>query len=346
MKRGLITLLVVVTLVVGAVSFFLFAKRVKNSGSIRTTGIVEGVEVNISTMVPGTIVKECCKEGEIVREGEIIIELESDDFRASVAQALAGVEKATAEVSVSESAIEAAKANISSAKADIKTAEADVKRARVQMKETQRHMDRSRILYERKVISKESLETAVANYDTAAANYNASKARLAAALSKRGSVAAQLKTAEGQLDSAKANLRQSKATLSYNRAKLAETILRSPISGTIVFKALEKGELVSPGMTIMTLVDLSNLYVRVDVEETMVGNIALNSDAMIKTTGPPDRIIKGKISEIGRYAEFATQRDVIRGRQDIKTFKVKITVENREGFLKPGMTVEVEIPKG
>jgi len=58
----------------------------------------------------------------------------------------------------------------------------------------------------------------------------------------------------------------------------------------------------------------------------------------------PDKKIEGKVSEIGRYAEFATQRDVKHGTQDIKTFHVKMHFTDAERFLKPGMTVNVEIP--
>jgi len=154
---------------------------------------------------------------------------------------------------------------------------------------------------------------------------------------------AQLHTAENQVSAARASLKESEANVSVYKAKLAQTIITSSISGTIVFKALEKGEAVSPGVTIFTIVDLNNLYVRVDVEETRVGGIALNQPAIIHAQGASERIFKGKVSEIGRYAEFATQKDVTRGRQDIKTFKVKIEVEDSSGFLKPGMTVNVEM---
>jgi HlyD family secretion protein len=345
MKRKII--FVAVAILIGfLISIFFFAKSDRKSDSIRTTGIVEGVEVNISTTVSGRILKECCKEGDAVMKGATVIELENDDLRASVEQAMAGVEKAKAEVSVSESAIESSKANIVSAEADIKNAEADIEKARVQMEEAKRHMDRFDALYKKELISRESFETAVTNYDTAVANYTSSKTRLTAASSKRDAAAAQLKTAENQLNSAKASLRQSEATLTYSRAKLAETAIKSSISGIVVFRALEKGETVSPGTTILTIVDLDNLYVRVDIEETMIGSIALNSEASIRTEGAPDRVFKGKVSEIGRYAEFATQKDVSKGRQDIKTFKVKITLPNSGGFLKPGMTVQVEMPKG
>ena len=213
------------------------------------------------------------------------------------------------------------------------------------MREAKRHMERLQALYEREVISKESSEMAATDYDTTVATYDASKAKLMAAVSNRDAAAAQLATAENQLDSAKANLGQSEANLSYARAKLAQTIIKSPISGTVVFKALEQGEWVSPGVTILTIVDLSHLYIRADVEETTVGDIALGGEALIKAKGSIDRVFKGRVSEIGRYAAFATQKDVTRGRQDIKTFRVKIAVEDSGEFLKPGMTVEVEIPK-
>jgi HlyD family secretion protein len=344
MRRRLI-LAALVTLVVAASMFVVFSKRGGKSESIDTTGIVEGLEVNVSSMVPGTIAREWCREGDAVRQGDILIELESEDLQASVEEALAAVEKAKAEIRVSDSAVKASKADVANAEAEIKSAQADLGKARAQMEEAKRHMERFQALYEREVISKESSEMAATDYDTKVASYDASEAKLMAAVSQRDAAAAQRATAENQLDSVKADLGQWEANLSYARAKLAQTIIKSPISGTVVFKALEQGEWVSPGVTILTIVDLDHLYVRADVEQTVVGDIPLGGEALIKGEGPSDRVFKGRVSEIGRYAGFATQKDITRGRQDIKTFRVKIAVEEPGGFLKPGMTVEVEIPK-
>lgn len=345
MKRQLI-LVGLVMLILFATLFFFFSKRGTRSESVRTTGVVEGPEVNISPMVPGTISKEWCKEGDTVQQGDLLIELESEDLKASVGEALAGVEKAKAEVRVSEAAIKASQANVANAEAEIENAEADVEKAQAEREEAKRHMDRLQALYDREVISKESSEVAATDYDRTRANYDASKARLTAAFSRRDAATAQLTTAESQLESARANLEQSEANLSYARAKLAQTIIKSPISGTVVFKALEQGEWVSPGVTILTIVDLGTLFVRADIDETMIGDIGLHSEATITTEGSTGRFFKGRVSEIGRYAGFATQKDVLRGRQDIKTFRVKIALEDSGEFLKPGMTVEVEIPKG
>jgi HlyD family secretion protein len=204
---------------------------------------------------------------------------------------------------------------------------------------------RSRALHERKFLSQEALDASMTAYDTAVADYAAAESRLAAAGAKKFAVAAQLDTAKKQLEAAKAALGQARATVAYNEAKFADTIITSPIAGTVVFKALERGETVSPGQTVLTIDDLSDRYARIDVDETRVDRLALGAEVSLTTEGNPKRPFKGKISEIGRYAEFATQTDVKGGRQDIRTFRVKIAVDDPAGLLKPGMTVEVQIPK-
>lgn len=344
MKKRSVLIAIAVLIIIIVFIFFYFNKG-KKAETIKSTGIIEGVEVNLSSKVSGRISFICCDEGDPVKEGEVAIKLESEDLSALVKQASAGVERANAEVKVSESAIGNAQANIVTAETDIKTAESDLEKARVQMELAKSEMDRSNALYKKDFISKESLDLAVTAYNASVADYMSSKSRLASAHSKRNAAVTQLKTAESQLTSAKANIKQSEANLSYNFAKLADTIITSPITGNVVFKALEKGETVSPGMTILTIVDMKDIYARVDIDETLIDNVALNSKAIIRTEGTPERIFKGIVYEIGRYAEFATQRDVTRGRQDIKTFRVKIKLDDTGGALKPGMTVEVEIPR-
>lgn len=315
----------------------------KNRDYLQTVGIIEAKEVNISPKIPGRIFSLCGKEGDTIKKGDVAVRLEANDLKASVLQALAGVEKAKAGVHASEFAIVSAKANVAGAEADVRSATANVEKARVQMEESKRLRDRARTLYEQAVISIEACDTATANYDTAVASRNASQSAFASARSKGDAAVAQMNAAEIQLEYARAALKEARANLFYNRAKFADTIIKSPISGVMVFKALEKGEMATPGTTILTIVDLNDLYARVDIEETLVGDISLNAGAVIRQAGNSGREFRGKVSEIGRYAEFATQRDVLRGRQDIKTFRVKISVDDPTGFLKPGMTVEAKI---
>jgi HlyD family secretion protein len=102
--------------------------------------------------------------------------------------------------------------------------------------------------------------------------------------------------------------------------------------------------MISPGMAVLTIVDLNSLYARVDIDETKIGRVILNGKAFVRVGGVSGKAFEGRISEIGRSGEFATQRDVVRGREDIKTFRVKVRVDDPTGILKPGMTVDVEIP--
>lgn len=183
------------------------------------------------------------------------------------------------------------------------------------------------------------------NLTALVADLSSTKSKIIEAQFKRDAAVALLSTAQNQLQLAHSDLKQSQANLAFNQAKLADTAIATPISGTVVFKALEKGETVSPGVTVLAVVDLANLYARLDVDETLVDKIALGGGVSIRTSGTSGKQFKGKISEIGRYAEFATQKDVKSGRQDIKTFRVKIAFQEPAGLLKPGMTVDVEIAK-
>jgi HlyD family secretion protein len=335
---------VIAVLLAGALLYLFYAKTIPNN-IIRTSGIIEAREVNLASKISGRIAELCCNEGDRVQAGQVVIRLDSGDLEAAVQESRAGVQRAKADVTVWESSIKTAKANIDSAQADIQTAQAELDKTQAQVADAGRRLERSRALHERTFVSQEALDAATMTYDAAVADNASAKSKLAAANAKKLAVMAQLDTAEKQLETAKAALSQAQATLDFNQAKLADTIITSPMAGTVVFKALERGETVSPGETVLTIDDLSDRYARVDIDETRVDGIVLGSEVTLATEGSPGTPFKGRVSEIGRYAEFATQTDVSGGRQDIKTFRVKIAVDDPAGLLKPGMTVEVQIPK-
>ncbi len=219
--------------------------------------------------------------------------------------------------------VEQAEASILRATADVQTAEATIGSAAAHLDEAKRRAERVTNLYKEDLVSQADYDLAVTNLNSALAEYNAS---------------------QSHLSSSQARLKEAEAALAFQKARLNDTIIKAPISGVVTFRALEPGEFVSPGMTIVTVVDMKNLWVRVDVEESLVGLIGLGGEARITLDAAPEKVIDGNISEIGRYAQFATQRDVRHGQQDIKTFHVKIRVEDTDNMLKPGMTVNVEIP--
>lgn len=337
---------VVATLLLFAGVTYYTAYGVKRTDTdIHTSGIVEGLEVNLAPKIAGRISEICCNEGDPVQKNQLVIQLESDDLMAAVDQAKAGVERAQANIGVAESLIRYAQVGISGAGAEIKVVQSDAEKAKAQTDDADRKLARMRALFQQKFISQDALDTSTTAHAVLVADLSSAKSKLIEAQFKRDAAIAQLSTAQNQLQLARSDLKQSEANLAFNQAKLADMAIATPISGTVVFKALEKGETVSPGVTVLTVVDLASLYVRVDIDETQVEKIAVGGAVTIKSEGTSGKQFKGKISEIGRYAEFATQKDVTNGRQDIKTFRVKIAFKEPLGLLKPGMTVDVKVAK-
>jgi HlyD family secretion protein len=142
-----------------------------------------------------------------------------------------------------------------------------------------------------------------------------------------------------------ANVLSAEANAKLYSDQIVDTEIKSPVDGVIVSKALEVGEWVTPGVPILTVDDLSTIWARVDVEETDLGALYIGKSAQVELPTTPPEIFTGRVMAIGQEGEFATERDVRRGRQDIRTFYVKVQVLQAEGELKPGMTAEVTFPR-
>lgn len=215
-----------------------------------------------------------------------------------------------------------AKADVLRGEADILTAQAVLAKEKAALKDSQRNLKRVAKLHKDGLMSTAKLEKAETEFALAEAEVG---------------------VAEARIHSAKAELHQRQAHLHLFKVRLKEGRLYSPIPGRVTLKAHEVGELVSPGMTIITLIDPSSIWARVDFEEGELGNIRIGSRAELMMSSDRGNVFPAKVIEIGAAGAFATQRDTTRGRQDIKTFRVKIALTSPEGFLKPGMTVSARI---
>ncbi len=150
--------------------------------------------------------------------------------------------------------------------------------------------------------------------------------------------------ARAALDSNRGAVAAAQANVQYYTDQLKDTVIRSPISGTVVSKNLEIGEWVTPGTPVLTIDDLSTIWARVDMEETDLGEIRVGSPAQVTLPTHPPLVFSGQVMAIGQEGQFATQTDVRRGRQDIRTFYVKVRLLQTSGQVKPGMTAEVAFP--
>ena len=142
--------------------------------------------------------------------------------------------------------------------------------------------------------------------------------------------------------------RQQEAAVRAQRAKadvrLTYTELHAPIDGVVDVRAARIGEVVNPGQPVITLINPDDLWVRVDVEETYIDRVRIGDRLRVRLPSGEDR--DGVVFYRGVDAAFATQRDVSRTKRDIKTFEIRLRVENRDRHLAVGMTAYVLLPVG
>src|SRR5438093_806679 len=126
--------------------------------------------------------------------------------------------------------------------------------------------------------------------------------------------------------------------------RLRYTELRAPIDGVVDVRAARVGEVVNPGQPVVTLINPDDLWVRIDVEETYIDRVRIGDHLTVRLPSGVER--EGTVFYRGADAGFATQRDVSRTKRDIKTFEIRLRVDNRDRRLAVGMTAYVMLPLG
>jgi len=315
----------------------------KKEEGIMTVGVVEATEVNLASKFPGRVKNECCEEGQNIAAGQTAFVIESDDIEASLRQAEAAASKSEAEKAEARARVNDAEAALKAAEADLAYAEADALALKAEATEAERDLKRIRALFEKGFSSQADLDLKASQSDVASSRLSAALAAIEARKASMVAAEAALKGAKSSLDAYSAGVSEKKADVDYQHAMLADAIINSPIDGVVLYRAVEPGEVVSAGTVVLTVANLKDLTVRVDVEESVVNLVKLGGKALVRFG---DTSFDGVVTRVGSYASFATQRDVVRGRNDIKTFKVIISLGDTDGALKPGMTVDVEIPPG
>ena len=332
-----------ISLVILGLALFRFIQTKKPSDCIETTGLIEATEVGLASKIPGRIDWLCCKEGDSITAGALAIRLDNKELKAKVEQGRKALNAAQASLKISEANLENTRLEVDAVKAEVQAVEAEVARMNVLTEDAKRNLNRVFGLFKEGLTSEREMDAAKTNYDANYAQLDSAKARKRAGDVKLKTSISNIKSAEAQVASAKAKMQESHAALSVIETQLKDTEIISPIDGVVVYKAFETGEVVNAGAPIYTVHDLKNIWARVDIEETIIGEIRLGNSAKVTASSLPDREFTGDVIEIGREGEFATQRDVTRGRSDIRTFRVKIGIKEPNGLLKSGMTVKAKI---
>ena len=145
----------------------------------------------------------------------------------------------------------------------------------------------------------------------------------------------QLIAGERQLAAANAQSEKAKVRLGY-------TQIQAPLGGTVSILDARQGEVVNIGQPILTLINPDDLWVRGDVEETYIEKIRLGDSLKVRFPSGEKRM--GTVFFRGIDADYATQRDVSRTKRDIRTFEIRLRVDNRDRRLWPGLTAWILLP--
>jgi HlyD family secretion protein len=308
----------------------------------RATGYVEATDTRVASRVGGRIERVDAQEGARVAAGATLAQISTAEIDLAIRRARAEREQAAAQLRLVEAGAR---------EEDIRQAEAQVAAARAEQQAAVSERDAARVdeaRFERLVANKagatKQRDDAVARRQLAEARVTAAADRVSAAQAalarlKAGSRAEEIAAARARVGAIDAQV----AALEHDRA---ETTIVAPSDGIIGSRLVEPGELVAPGAPIAVIIDLDHAWANAYVEERAIGDVKLDQAAVVITDG--GQRLNGRVTFISPRAEF-TPRNVQTADERAKlVYRVKVSVDNREGILKPGMPVEVELagPRG
>jgi HlyD family secretion protein len=278
------------------------------------TGIVTTNEVIVSPQVGGRVSQLRVTEGDSVAANQLIAVLEPDELRADRAFYAQSAEAMASQV-------EASKAELAASVAQDGEAQASLANAKLVL-------DRNQALLKSGGVSQEDVDAATMAYRVAEARAVAAERQVATKRSTWFASRKQQAAASAQTDKA--------------AVRLAYSEIPAPISGIVDVRAVREGEVVTEGQPIVTLINPDSLWVRADVEETYIDRVRLGDKLRVRLPSGEERV--GTVYYRGVDADFATQRDVSRTKRDIKTFEIRLRVDNRDRRLAVGMTAYVQLP--
>jgi HlyD family secretion protein len=310
------------------------------------TGIVTTDEVNVSPQIAGKMSELRVKEGDQVKKDQLLAVIVPDELRADTAYYAANAQGMSSQVAESEAAlrfqqrttadqIAQAESTLASTEAQVKAAAADLENARLVYQRTEQ-------LAQSKVASPQEADQARTTFNSAQAKLDAlnkqvDAARATVQLAKSNSEQVQQRRTQVQMN------QHMQAAAAAQRAKadvrLQYTDVTSPIDGIVSVRSARAGEYVNAGQPIVTLINQDDLWIRVDVEETYIDRVKLGDTLTVRLPSGAER--QGTVFYRAADAGFATQRDVSRQKRDIKTFEVRLRVDNRDRALAVGMTTYV-----
>lgn len=321
MKKNYNLLIGVIALIVIVVAVAAAGYLVSKPQPAIIQGEAEATEYRVSGKVPGRIENFRAKEGDTVHKGDTLVEIDSPEVRAKLAQAMAIKTAAEAQKN---------KAVAGARKEQIAGAYELWQQASIGEDIAKKSFDRVARLFEQQVISAQK-------YDEAQARYKAAQAAQAAAKSQYDMAVNGARKEDREAAIALVN--QANGALMEVESYLSELYLTSPADGEISARFPKVGELVGQGSPIMTVIDLNDIWFTFNVREDMLHGMKTGETVQVKVPALGEKTYPAKISYMSARESYATWRATKEiGQFDAKTFEVRAIPTSQIDGLRPGMT--------
>ena len=340
------------------------------------SGTIETREIHVGSRIGGRVTDVFVEEGQTVKAGTVLVRFECDALKASRAQAAAAVEEARAnldrmvrgnrpeEIAQATAQAAAAKAALDEARngprpQELDQAKADYAAAQADAVNADSYYGRMEKLIQTDTISRQQFDDARDRRD--AAQQKAESARQRLVLLQAGTRPEDLRAAEDRyhqaeaarvlsvkgsrredIDAARGRLGQAEAQVAQLDADVREAELTAPADSVVEVVSVRPGDLVPAGRIVMSMLEASQLWVKIYVPETDLARVRLGQSAAVRVDSLGRSFI-GSVQQIASQAEFLPRNVQTRDDREHEVFGVKVRVDNSQGLLKSGMSATVRL---
>jgi len=314
-------------------------ERDRIAASVNSTGSIQPVAViNVGSQVSGQIVELRADYNTEVKRGDIIARFDPEPYQTAIEQAEAGLRYAKAAVAIQQAVLDRTEAELTVAQAEYASAKAHTQMALVAVAEHGRSLERKETLVSGGTGSTVEREQAQWAYDTARAAWDAAVASERGKVGAVVGIEAQIRSARSQIETAQATVDQRVASLRQARKSLEQSIIRSPVDGTVVDRMVEAGQIVAASLqspTLFTIAqDLRRMQIKASVDEADIGLIRQGLEVAFTVDAYPNQTFKGRVTQIRKNPTVL---------QYVVSYTVIVSAPNPKFLLLPGMTANARI---
>ena len=285
----------------------------QRNGFISGNGRIEATEIDIATKLGGRVVDIFVREGDFVKAGQSVVQMQNNVLKAQLDEAHAQRQQAI-------NAVASSRAQVAVRESDKAAAQAVVVQRLSELENAKRRLARSKTLSDKGALS-------LQQYDNDNAAVRSMQAMLSAAKAQVKAAHAAIAAAKAQVTGARSAVDAVNATIKRIKVDIADSQLKAPRDGRVQYRVMQPGEVIGAGGKLLNMIDLSDVYMTFFLPETVAGRVALGSDAHIVLDAAPEYVIPAKISFVASVAQFTPKTVETASERQKLMFRVKARID-------------------